>query len=83
MWGTIGWIVAGLFVGFLGWSASINIFKLAAVSAIPWDSIRFTLPHTPPPAKGKPLDVRTLFMARRLPFAGAARRSSCLSSARL
>ena len=26
VWGTIGWIVAGLVVGFLGWSASFNIF---------------------------------------------------------
>src|SRR5688572_2777706 len=30
VWGTIGWIVAGLIVGFLGWSASFNIFYLAA-----------------------------------------------------
>jgi hypothetical protein len=33
VWGTIGWIVAGLVVGFLGWSESVNIFKLGAVSA--------------------------------------------------
>ncbi|MEM9017324.1 MAG: MFS transporter, partial [Verrucomicrobiota bacterium] len=29
VWGTIGWIVAGLIIGFLGWSSSLQIFKLA------------------------------------------------------
>jgi nucleoside transporter len=62
VWGTIGWIVAGLVVGFLGWSSSFDIFKLGAVCSILLGLYCFTLPHTPPPAKGKPMDVRTLFM---------------------
>jgi nucleoside transporter len=62
VWGTIGWIVAGLVVGFLGWSATFNIFRLAAVASILLGVFCFTLPHTPPPAKGKPLRLRTLFM---------------------
>ena len=28
VWGTIGWIVAGLAVGILGWSAKFNMFYL-------------------------------------------------------
>lgn len=63
VWGTIGWIVAGLVVGFLGWSESVNIFKLGAVSAIALGLFSLTLPHTPPPAKGKPLELRSLLMA--------------------
>jgi nucleoside transporter len=62
VWGTIGWIVAGLIVGFLGWSASFNIFYLAAACSLLLGVYCFTLPHTPPPAKGKPLSARTLFM---------------------
>jgi nucleoside transporter len=45
VWGTIGWIVAGLVVG----SLLLGVYC-------------FTLPHTPPPAKGKPMDFRTLLM---------------------
>jgi nucleoside transporter len=75
VWGTIGWIVAGLTVGFLGWSASFNMFYLAAACAFILGVYCFTLPHTPPPAKGKPLSMRTLFMLdafglmRSFPFA--------------
>src|SRR4029079_6571674 len=62
VWGTIGWIVAGLIVGFLGWSASFNMFYLAGVCSFILGVYCFSLPHTPPPAKGKPLNLRTLFM---------------------
>lgn len=62
VWGTIGWIAAGLVVGFKGWSASYNIFYLAAVCSALLGVYCFTLPHTPPPAKGKPMDMRTLLM---------------------
>ncbi len=75
VWGTIGWIVAGLIVGFLGWSASFKMFYLAGVCSLFLGAYCFTLPHTPPPAKGKPLNVRTLLMLdafgmmRDFPFA--------------
>jgi nucleoside transporter len=62
VWGTIGWIVAGLFVGFQGWSTTFDIFRLAAGCSIVLGFYCFTLPHTPPPAKGKPLDIRAVFM---------------------
>jgi len=62
VWGTIGWIAAGLFVGFKGWSADFRIFTLAAGCSILLGLYSFTLPHTPPPAKGKPVSMRTLFM---------------------
>ena len=62
VWGTIGWIVAGLLVGGLGWTASFNIFKLGAASAVVLGVFCFFLPHTPPPLKGKPMDLQSLFM---------------------
>ena len=62
VWGTIGWIVAGLAVGFAGWSASLNIFWLGAISSILLGLYSFSLPLTPPPAAGKPFDARALLM---------------------
>lgn len=62
VWGTIGWIVAGLLVSYWGWNNSFNIFWLAAISSILLGLFSFALPHTPPPAKGKPADWRTVLM---------------------
>jgi nucleoside transporter len=62
VWGTIGWIVAGLVAGFLGWSASTNLFWMAGISSVVLGVYSFSLPHTPPPAAGKPLEVRSIFM---------------------
>lgn len=62
VWGTIGWIVAGLVIGFSGWSASLNIFWLASVSSLLLGLFCITLPYTPAPAKGQPLNVRSLLM---------------------
>lgn len=62
VWGTIGWIVAGLAVGAAGWSASLSIFWLGSISSIALGLYSFTLPHTPPPAKNKPLDLGSLLM---------------------
>lgn len=62
VWGTIGWIVAGLGLGAVGWSASLNIFWLGAISSLLLGAYSFTLPKTPPPAKDKPLDIGSLLM---------------------
>lgn len=62
VWGTIGWIVAGLFLGFARWSASLNIFWVAAISSLLFGIYSFTLPTTPAPAKGQPLNIRSLLM---------------------
>jgi nucleoside transporter len=66
VWGTIGWIVAGLTLGVAGWSGSLNIFWLAAASSLAFGLYSFTLPHTPPPAKGKPIDIGSLLMVDAL-----------------
>ncbi len=62
VWGTIGWIVAGLVVGFMGWTSSMNIFLVAAISSILLGIYSFMLPHTPAPAKGEPLNFKALLM---------------------
>lgn len=62
VWGTIGWIVAGLLIGFLGWSSSLHIFTLAGACSLLLGVFSFFLPTTPPPAKGQPLRLSTIFM---------------------
>ena len=62
VWGTIGWIVAGLVVGLLAWTSDLQIIQLAAICSAILGVYCFTLPHTPAPAKGEPINLKTLFM---------------------
>ncbi|MDG2488406.1 MAG: MFS transporter [Roseibacillus sp.] len=66
VWGTIGWIVAGLAVGFMGWSSSFSMFYLAAGASLSLGVYSFFLPHTPAPAKGEPVNMRALLMVDAL-----------------
>ena len=66
VWGTIGWIAAGLAIGFLGWSAKFHIFWLAGICSLLLGVYSFFLPNTPPPARGKPVNVRALLMVDAL-----------------
>ncbi|WP_428944039.1 MFS transporter [Pantoea sp. FN060301] len=63
VFGTIGWIGAGIFIGVTGISASTTIFSLASVCSIALAAYSLTLPHTPAAAKGLPFKVRDLFCA--------------------
>ncbi|MFB4410331.1 MFS transporter [Pantoea sp. MT58] len=63
VFGTIGWIVAGIFIGVTGIADSVAVFQLAALCSILLAIYSLTLPHTPAPAKGLPLKVRDLFCA--------------------
>jgi nucleoside transporter len=62
VWGTIGWIVAGLLGGFMGWSTSLNMFYVAGIAALLLGVLSFALPSTPPPAKDQPISLRGLLM---------------------
>jgi nucleoside transporter len=62
VWGTIGWIAAGLAVGILQWSASFNMFYLAAGASFLLGVYSFFLPNTPAPAKGEPVNLRAILM---------------------
>ena len=61
MWGTIGWIVAGLLIGWMAWEkdpAMLNItFKVAAIVSALFGVFCFFLPDTPPPKAGQKVSV--------------------------
>jgi len=63
VFGTIGWIVAGIFIGVTGISDTTGIFTLAAIISVVLALYSLTLPNTPAPAKGLPVKVRDLFCA--------------------
>ena len=62
VWGTIGWIVAGLIVGLRGLSSKPDIFYLGGICAIVLGVLCFFMPKTPPPGKDKPIDLKSLLM---------------------
>lgn len=56
IFGTAGWIIAGLTIGWLGWEQSNSLvltFKMAAVASLVLGLLSFTLPATPPAKKGQ------------------------------
>ena len=60
--GTIGWIVAGLVVGYLGVETTAQPLRIAAYASFAMGAFAFALPRTPPPAAGKPFSVRELLL---------------------
>lgn len=52
VWGTIGWIAAGLALTMLGWEKNITMFYLTAGGALALGLYSLTLPHTPPVKEG-------------------------------
>ncbi len=69
VFGTIGWIVAGLLVSYVGVyfvgqgtqpeATAFPLYLTAGVSAL-YGLYSFTLPHTPPPAKGEEVSIRSI-----------------------
>lgn len=61
VWGTIGWIVAGLIIGWMAWEkdpASLGItYKVAAVISAIFGVYCFFLPNTPPPKAGQNVSI--------------------------
>lgn len=63
VWGTIGWIIAGLTIGWLGWEKAGTLsltFKMAAVASGLLGLLSFTLPNTPPLKKKEKVSVGEL-----------------------
>ncbi|ATG56329.1 MFS transporter [Brachybacterium ginsengisoli] len=63
VFGTIGWIIAGLLIGWLGWEsgdALSNTFVMAAIGSALLGVYAFTLPHTPPETSDGPATVRDI-----------------------
>ena len=61
VFGTLGWIVAGITLSRTGWGSNVGMFYQAAGIAIALGVYSFTLPHTPPPAKGQKASLRQIF----------------------
>jgi nucleoside transporter len=56
--GTIGWIVAGLFIGTLGLEATARPLQIAAAGSVVLGLFCLALPHTPPiPKKGQQVTI--------------------------
>lgn len=56
VWGTIGWIIAGLLIGWLELEQNgtlVNTFKISAAVSVVLGIFSFTLPDTPPQNTGK------------------------------
>ena len=69
VWGTIGWIVAGLLISYVltrmlpaGVTAEQTAWplNLAGVTSLLLGLYSFTLPHTPPSAAGQPVSFRSI-----------------------
>jgi nucleoside transporter len=60
VFGTIGWIVIGLVVGWLEVEKSSMMFTLAAGASLVMAVYSLTLPNTPPTAAGEPVTARGL-----------------------
>lgn len=56
--GTLGWIVAGLIIGFLAIEPTAIPLKIAAGMSLVMGVYSFFLPNTPPKGKGKKVSVR-------------------------
>jgi nucleoside transporter len=62
VWGTVGWIIAGLLVGLIpGAAATALPMQIAGAVYILLGIYSLTLPDTPPRAKGQPISVAGLF----------------------
>jgi nucleoside transporter len=58
VFGTIGWIVAGLTIGFMGVEATNLPLRLAAAASLVLAVFSLGLPHTPPKSLGHKVTVR-------------------------
>ena len=58
VFGTIGWIVAGLVISLMNVDATITPFYLAIGASVVLSVVSFLLPHTPAPGKGRDLRIR-------------------------
>jgi nucleoside transporter len=60
VFGTIGWIAAGITLTVTGWGNTIGMFYLAAGAAALLGLYSFTLPNVPPPARGQAVSLRQI-----------------------
>lgn len=61
VFGTIGWIVAGLLLTLMNWETTISMFYLTAAVSLLLGLVSFILPNTPPISSDEPITVRKMF----------------------
>ena len=66
VFGTLGWIFVGFLLGWIGWQDRVEMFWLSGGAAIVLGLYSFTLPHTPPPARGRKVSAAQLLGADAL-----------------
>lgn len=54
VWGTIGWVVAGILISYLNLEKLADPMRISGISSILTALYCLTLPHTPPPDKNRP-----------------------------
>jgi nucleoside transporter len=63
VWGTVGWIIAGLIIAWLAWEQNntlVHTFRLSAGVSLLMGLFSFTLPNTPPPKAGTKTTFREI-----------------------
>lgn len=60
VFGTIGWIAAGFALAWSGWGDRLEMFQLTGAAGVLMGLYCLTLPHTPPPSRGKRTSWREL-----------------------
>ena len=60
VFGTVGWVVAGVLIGQAGLSDSVTLFRIAAAGSLILGVYSLSLPATPPPRAGRPFSLRDL-----------------------
>jgi nucleoside transporter len=66
VFGTLGWIVAGLMIGALSIEKTSSTFHMAAIAAMALGAISFILPDTPPKGKSSDATASTALGAEAL-----------------
>ena len=61
VWGTIGWIIAGIVISIFTAEKTALQFTIAGSASILLGIFSFSLPKTPAPKKGEPIDITVLF----------------------
>ncbi len=64
VFGTLGWVIAGLTIGWMGLSASATAFVVTAIGSLVMGFYSFTLPKTAPEGKGTKLSWGDLVGAK-------------------
>ena len=61
VFGTIGWIAAGVSLTFMNWETTVSMFFLTASAALILGVVSFFLPNTPPESSDETLTIGKIF----------------------